>query len=126
MNNWICFITVIIYLTILISLYYAFKMENEDLNNFKNRFDENDGPIENIIKASKYDIYSIKWRRCLIFSIITGLIIFFVITGRPPNGQELIFPVLIIYILIYLTYDFYTNNLSIVSHNIIKNNVNYI
>lgn len=131
MRFWI-FITIGVYLGLFIALLFAYKAENQDLYcphpgadvcTYGNGAayaqgipNENDTLSELLAKlkiASRYDKNSVTWRRCLIFSIIAGLIVSFLILRRLPTGSELLSAVFTIYLLLYLMYEFYKRELSL-------------
>lgn len=65
------------------------------------------------------DLDTVKWRRALLISIISSFIILFVILQRPPWGWELLLSSFILYFIIYMSFEFYQNKITIpVSQNI--------
>lgn len=130
--NYLLIVTVIVYIVIIVLAYYAIKMEYTDLKCPSTKGNEVCGNgrgvayiqgkpnadddvctlISKIGLSSKYESNSVKWRRCLIFSIIVTFAIFGLILCRLPNGQELLISILILYIASYLLLIFYYNSIS--------------
>ena len=60
-------------------------------------------------KCIKYDMHTIKWRRTLICSIITIILIYVLIHSRIPTAKELILHFLFIFIVFYLSWKNYVS-----------------
>lgn len=124
-------VTVLIYGIFIITAIYAFKMEFTDLRcpsvgskfcapgrgvaYFQGRPTNNDSVpvlLDKISLSSSYESNSVKWRRCLIISLVITFVLFLLVFSRLPTGQELLIFLLIIYMSLYFMLSYYQNQVS--------------
>lgn len=126
-------ITILIYTVLICVTVYAIKMEYTDLRcpttkthskhcgpgkgaaYYRGRPFTRDTPdilLDKISLSGGYENNAVKWRRCLIFSLLVTLIIFLLVFTRLPSGKELLICVLVLYCCMYFMLSFYQNQIS--------------
>lgn len=126
-------VTILIYVILIVTALYAMKMEMTDLRcpstSTKSRYcgpgkgvayfkgkpspeDDVRTLLEKISLSSSYEENTVKWRRCLIFSLIITLIFFLLVLSRLPNGNELLIGALLVYVLLYFMMTYYQSQVA--------------
>ena len=126
-------VTICIYCILILVCFYAYKMETKDLScpstksthrqcgpgrgtaYFRGRPNSNDSTkvlLDKIMLSSTYESNSVKWRRCLIFSVLITIIGFLLVFSRLPTGQEMLIFVLCVYFGLYLILIYYQKSVA--------------
>lgn len=82
--------------------------------------------LQKISYSSIYETNSVKWRRCLILSVVITLVLFFLLFSRLPTGREFLICVLIIYFTMYLMLSFYQSQVAKYAVKQILTSIKYI
>lgn len=124
------FITIFVYFAWSVALIWAIRSERRDLycstpacdicykgngavyaQGIPNDDDTKYDLLDKLQVSCRYDVNSVTWRRCLIFSSIAGFMVSLFLKG-PPSGVQLATAFFTIYFMCYLMYEFYAYELA--------------
>jgi len=130
--NHIGLVTIIVYIIAIITVICVLPQESQDVNSVyidgkwlrgyrmgapyhhgkPRRRDTVRTLLEKIRLSSRYEVNSVKWRRCILFAIIAGFVLLSLLFYRLPTGQELIIAVIVLYLFSYIALDYYQQNIA--------------
>ena len=102
--------TIVVYVIAIALLYILIRVESSDLHEkqrpYADTYPSEDDTCEELVeklhKTLRYEYSCVKWRSCLIFSIVAAFVVTVLILWRPPLGWELALTILVIYFLCYV------------------------